>query len=72
VLLGGVGTAPPTVALIDGRSAPVAIDGTPVVVVFLRIPVAKPERVVPLILVTVADNAPVPPDAVTSPVIEIV
>jgi hypothetical protein len=55
-----------------GKSAATAIDGTPVVVVFLRMPVARPDSAVPLILVTVAASAPVLPEAVTSPVIEIV
>ena len=48
------------------------MDGTPVPVVFLRIPVARPASAVPLILVTVAVSDPVDPAAVTSPVIEIV
>ena len=60
VLLGGVGTAPPTVALITGKSAPVAMDNTPVVVVFLTIPVASPPRnwapVIPLSVVPCAIN----------------
>ena len=49
-----------------------AIEGTPVVVVFLRIPVARLANEVPLILVTVELRDPVLPEAVTSPVIEIV
>jgi len=63
VLFGGVGTAPPTVALITGRSAPVAIDGTPVPVVFFNIPVLSPDSNVPLIPTTVN-----PADPVASPV----
>jgi hypothetical protein len=55
-----------------GRSDPVAILGTPVPVVFFSNPVPSPAREVPLSLVTVAVNAPAPPAAVTSPVIEIV
>ena len=54
VLLGGVGTAPPTVEVMTGKSAPVAILGTPVPVVFFKIPVDKPANEVPLIRVTVA------------------
>lgn len=41
VLFGGVGTAPPTVAVITGRSAPVAIVSAPVVVVLFKMPVAS-------------------------------
>jgi hypothetical protein len=48
------------------------MDGTPVPVVFFMIPVPRLASDVPLILVTVAVSAPVDPDAVTSPVIEIV
>jgi hypothetical protein len=44
VLFGGVGTAPPTVAVMTGRSAPVAIESTPVVVVFFTIPVPRAPR----------------------------
>lgn len=63
VLLGGVGTAPPTVEVIAGKSAPVAILGTPVPVLFFKIPVANPAKEVPLIRLTV--NAV---DPVASPV----
>lgn len=41
VLFGGVGTAPPTVEVITGRSPPVAIVCAPVPVVFFNIPVAR-------------------------------
>jgi len=44
VLFGGVGTAPPTVAVMTGRSPPVAIVSKPVVVAFLRIPVVSAPR----------------------------
>ena len=54
VLFGGVGTAPPTVEVMTGRSAPVAILGTPVAVVFFKMPVANPANEVPLMRVTVA------------------
>ena len=47
-----------------GKSAAMAILGTPVPVVFLRIPVAKPAREVPLILTTVVAF----PTEVASPV----
>lgn len=74
MLFGGVGTAPPTVAVITGRSELTAILGTHVPVVFFNIPVASPAREVPLILVTVVEFVllPVPsklePVEVTSPV----
>lgn len=55
MLFGGVGTAPPTVAVITGRSELTAILGTHVPVVFFNIPVASPAREVPLILVTVVE-----------------
>jgi hypothetical protein len=42
-----------------GKSAATAIDGTPVVVVFFKIPVAKPAKEVPLILTTVSAVDPV-------------
>jgi hypothetical protein len=64
VLLGGVGTAPPTVALIAGKSLFIAMDGTPVLVVFFNNPVAKPDNEVPFIFTTVASL----PTDVTSPV----
>lgn len=73
-MLGGVGTAPPTVAVITGRSEFTAILGTPVLVVFFNRPVARPAREVPFILVTVVELVllPVPsklePVEVTSPV----
>ena len=51
-----------------GKSPATAMLGTPVVVVFLRMPVARPANDVPLILVTAAVSAPVEPLAVTSPV----
>lgn len=44
----------------------VAIDGTPVVVVFFSIPVARPDSAVPLILPTVTATAPA--EVVASPV----
>ena len=53
VLFGGVGTAPPTVAVIVGRSEFSAMLGTPVPVVFFNRPVPKPDSKVLLILVTV-------------------
>ena len=49
-----------------GKSAATAMLGTPVVMVFLRMPVAKPARATPLILPTVV--ATVPAVEVTSPV----
>ena len=55
-----------------GKSAATAIDGTPVPVVFLRIPVPNEDINVPLIFVTVAVRTPVLLAAVTSPVIEMV
>ena len=64
MLFGGVGTAPPTVELITGRSLLIAIDGTPVAVVFFSIPVASADKVVPFILTTVVAL----PEDVTSPV----
>lgn len=59
VLFGGVGTAPPTVEVITGRSHQVAILGTPVVVVFFKIPVASPLNSVPFIHFTVRAVEPV-------------
>ena len=44
VLLGGVGTAPPTVDDIAGKSELAAMLKTPVVVVFFKIPVARAPR----------------------------
>lgn len=55
VLFGGVGTAPHTVAVITGRSELRAILGTQVPVVFFKIPVPRPAREVPFILVTVIE-----------------
>jgi hypothetical protein len=55
-----------------GKSAATAIEGTPVPVVFLRIPVPNEDINVPLIFVTVAVRTPVLLAAVTSPVIEMV
>jgi hypothetical protein len=59
VLFGGVGTAPPTVAVIVGRSEFDAMLGTPVLVVFFSRPVASPARDVPLMPVTVKAVPPV-------------
>ena len=53
VLLGGVGTAPPIVAVIAGKSELKAMLGTPVPVVFFNKPVPKLESNVLLIRVTV-------------------
>ena len=50
-----------------GKSPAMAIDGTPVPVVFFRMPVPSPANDVPLIFVTVAAALP-GPLAVTSPV----
>ena len=47
-----------------GKSAATAMDGTPVLVVFLRMPVARPANETPLILLTVRT----PAASVTSPV----
>ena len=55
-----------------GKSAATAMEGTPVVVVFFRMPVASPAKAVPLILVTVVVRTPVEPEAVASPVMLIV
>jgi hypothetical protein len=49
-----------------------AIDGAPVPVVFLRMPLPSVDMSTPLTLVTVAESAPVLPEAVTSPVMLIV
>lgn len=49
VLFGGVGTAPPAVAVIAGRSVLAAIEGTPVPVVFFRTPVERLDSATPLI-----------------------
>ena len=66
-------TAVPVVSWLSvGKSAATAIEGTPVEVVFLRIPVERPDSAVPFILVTVDVSTPVDPEAVTSPEIEMV
>jgi len=58
VLFGGVGTAPPTVAVIAGRSELTAMLGKPVLVVFFRRPVVSDAKDVPLMPVTVNAVAP--------------
>ena len=59
VLFGGVGTAHHTVLVITGKSAPVAILGTPVPVVFFNNPVPNQARLVPFKATTVKAVAPV-------------